>query len=346
MSEKMNAVMKIEKARGATFVQTEIPRPAEDELLVKVLATAICGTDYHIYEWNKWAESRIKVPQIMGHELAGEVVEVGSAVKDFKVGDYISSETHIPCGHCYCCLTGKMHVCLEMKILGVDRDGAFAQYITVPRTVAWKNDRAIPPHIACLQEPLGNAIDTVLSEDVSGRTVLIAGMGPIGLMAARLAALCGATKVICTDMVKYRRDLAAKLGATHVLNPAADDVDAVVKDLTNGIGVEVFLEMSGSVQAFKQGMRCLAPGGRISLLGLFNGDITFDINNGMIFKSAKVYGITGRKMFETWFKSRNFLASGKLDLTPIITHTFPLSEFDKGMQLMAAGACAKVVLIP
>ncbi|MBN2054153.1 L-threonine 3-dehydrogenase [bacterium] len=346
MSHKMLAVMKTHPRRGAELVEAPVPSPAADEVLVKVEATSICGTDFHIYEWNKWAESRIRIPQIMGHELAGEVVEIGSDVKALKEGDYVSAETHIPCGHCYSCLTGSMHVCLNMKILGVDRDGAFAEYITVPEVVAWKNDRSITPPFAAIQEPLGNAIDTVLAEDIAGKTVLITGLGPIGLMAIELCRACGATTIIGSDPIKYRRDLGATLGATALLDPTSTDLVSEVRNLTDGTGVEVLLEMSGNPRALDQGMKSLVPGGRISLLGLFNGDITLDINNGMIFKSARIYGITGRKMFSTWFKSRQFLSSKVVDLSSIITHTFKLSEFEKGMEHMAAGTCAKVVLIP
>lgn len=345
-SGTMKAVRKMEPKPGAVYTEVGIPEVGPGEVLVKVKATSICGTDYHIYEWNPWAQSRIRPPQTMGHELAGEVVEVGSGVKSVKVGDYVSAETHIPCGVCYACRTDRMHICLNMKILGVDRDGAFAEYITVPEIDVWQNDSSIPPEIAAIQEPLGNAIDTVLAEDVAGKSVLVTGMGPIGLLGVGVARVSGATTIICTDVQPYRLELARGMGATHVLNPKQDDVVASVMEVTGGVGVEVLLEMSGNPAALDEGLKALVPGGRVSLLGLFGGDVTSDLNNGVIFKGARVYGITGRKMFSTWYKSRNFLASGLLDVSPVITHTFPLADFEQGVALIAKGVCGKVVLLP
>jgi threonine 3-dehydrogenase len=323
----MKAVQKMEPGPGAELVRVDVPAPAEDEVLVRVASTSICGTDLHIYEWNEWAARRIKnLPQTLGHELAGEVVEIGSRVKSVMVGDYVSAETHIPCGHCWACRTDKQHICLNLKILGVDRDGCFAEYITVPEVVVWQNDRAIPRDQAAAQEPLGNAVDTVLAEDVAGRTVLVTGCGPLGVLTILVARASGATTVFATDVSGYRLELAERAGADHVFNVAEGDPVEKIRELTDGVGVEVLLELSGAPSALEQGLRALAFGGRVSLLGLFDSDVKVDLNDGVIFKNARVYGIVGRRMYTTWYKTKQLLASGKLDISCAITHTFPLEK--------------------
>ena len=342
----MKAIRKLQPGVGAELVDVPIPIIKAGHVLVKVQATSICGTDVHIWEWNKWAQGRIKTPQTMGHELAGEVVEIANDVKTIKVGDYVSAETHIPCGHCYMCKTGRMHICLNMTILGVDTDGAFAEYILVPEVDAWINDRSIEPGVAAIQEPFGNAVDTVFAEDVAGKTVLALGIGPIGMIAIGLCRAGGATTIIASDLMPYRLNKATEMGADYTVNPKEDDLYDIVMEQTNGNGVDVLLEMSGSAKALNDGLRCLTPGGRVSLLGLFDDDISLDINNGIVFKGATVYGITGRIMFDTWFKTRNFLASGRIDISPIITHTLKLEEFAKGFELMQSGKSGKIVLIP
>ncbi|MFP4460415.1 MAG: L-threonine 3-dehydrogenase [Candidatus Zixiibacteriota bacterium] len=342
----MKAVRKTRPEVGADLVDIPVPKIKPGHVLVKVQATSICGTDVHIWDWNKWAQGRIKYPQTMGHELAGEVVEIADDVKSIDVGDYISSETHIPCGHCYQCKTGKMHICQNMTILGVDTDGAFAEYILVPEVVAWKNDRSIEPGVAAIQEPMGNAVDTVFIDEIAGKSALLVGIGPIGMIAAGLCRIGGATTIIATDLIEYRLDMAKKMGADYAINPKNDNLYDRVMEITGGNGVDVVLEMSGSAKALNDALKCLTPGGRVSLLGLFNDDITLDINNGMVFKAAKVYGITGRRMFETWYMTRNFLASKRIDVKPVITHTLPLEEYARGMELMKSGESGKIVLIP
>ncbi|HUT97481.1 MAG TPA: L-threonine 3-dehydrogenase [bacterium] len=347
MAETMKAVRKLEPGPGAELVEVDVPAPAEDEVLVKVAATSICGTDQHIYQWNEWAARRIKnLPQTLGHELAGEVVEIGSRVTTVRVGDYVSAETHIPCGHCWACKTDKQHICLNLKILGVDRDGCFAEYITVPEVVVWQNDRAIPADQAAAQEPLGNALDTVLAEDVAGKTVLVTGCGPLGVLTVLVARASGATTIFATDVSQYRLDLAKKAGADHVFNAAEADPVPKIRELTDGVGVEVLLELSGAPTALAQGLKALAFGGRVSLLGLFDSDVKVDLNDGVIFKNARIYGIVGRRMYTTWYKARQFLASGTLDISPAITHTFPLEEYARGFALMASGESGKIVLHP
>ncbi len=341
---KMTAVVKAAPGPGAELRSVAIPEPGEGEVLVKVKVTSICGSDLHIYKWNSWAEQHVHPPQIMGHEVAGEVVQLGPGVKSLQVGDFISAETHIPCGYCKQCRTGNMHICKNLKILGVDTNGAFAEYVLIPEVVAWKNDPSIPAAFASVQEPLGNAIDTVLSEDVAGKSVAVIGAGPIGMLAVGVARVSGATDIFVTDLNDYRLGIAQKMGATVTLNPKNVDVVQAVMDATHGDGVDVVLEMSGNANALIQGCRMLTPGGRISLLGVFDNPVTMEFNNLIIFKAIRVYGITGRKMFSTWEKAGNLLRSKKLDLSPVITHQLRLDEFEQGFELMKSGQCGKIVL--
>lgn len=343
---RMQSVVKSQAAPGMDYVESEVPRITPKEVLVKVQASSICGTDLHIWEWNHWAARRIRPPQIIGHEFAGEVVEVGADVDSIQVGDYISADSHIPCGRCFQCKTGQSEVCRHVRILGVDQDGCFADYVAVSEVNAWKNDKCVPPALASMQDPLGNAVDTVLAEDVAGKTVLVTGCGPIGVMAVGVARISGATEVIATDVNTYRLELARKMGATRVLNPTETSVNEEILEMTHGVGVDVVLEISGNPAALHQGFKALRPGGRVSLLGLLNRPETIDVNDEIIFKGARVYGITGRKMFSTWYKSTRFLASGLLDLTPLITHKFALKDFARGMELMKQGDCGKVILFP
>ncbi len=346
MAGKMREVVKTKTGPGAEYIEVDIPTCGPEEVLVKVGATSICGTDVHIYEWNQWAASRIRTPQIMGHELAGEVVEVGSQVKWVKVGDRISAETHIPCGHCYQCRTGRMAICRNMKIFGVDRDGVFAEYAVVPEVDVIKNDPGIPYEYASVQEPLGNAVDTVLAEDVAGKTVAVMGAGPVGLFGVAVARASGASAVYVTDINEYRLGLAEALGATKTFNPRSTDVVAEIIEATDGNGVDVAVEMSGNPEALRQALKVTTPGGRVSILGLYYVEVTLDLNNDVVFKALRVYGVTGRTMFQTWYKSAGLIKSGLIDLKTIITHTFPLADFDKGMKLMAEGNCGKIVLVP
>ncbi len=343
----MRAVMKTKPAAGAELVTVEVPRPGPDDVLVKVRATSICGTDLHIYQWNEWAKNNIKnLPQILGHELCGEIVELGSNVnKQFlKVGDIISAETHIACGNCFMCRTGNSHICLNQRIFGVSINGVFAEYAVVPAANAWVLDARINPDFASVMEPLGNAVHTVLAGEIAGATVLITGCGPIGLMAIGVCRLCGATKIIATEIKDYRIELAKKMGGDLILNPNTVKVVEAVKQATDGLGVDVVLEMSGHPQAILDGFAALRPGGRYSILGIPARPLTIDLNENIIFKYATVQGINGRLMFKTWYQTTRFLSSGRLDLAPIITHRFRLEQFAEGMELMERGNCGKVLL--
>lgn len=344
MTGTMLAIVKERPERGASLVRVDIPAIADDEVLVKIDYASICGTDVHIYVWNEWAQNRIKTPHIMGHEFSGHVVETGRSVRGFKEGDFVSSETHIYCGHCYQCLTGHSEVCQNLQILGVDRAGAFAEYIAVPERVLWKNDPLIPAAWASIQEPMGNALDTVNAESVAGKTVLITGAGPIGMLAVGIAKAFGATQLFVSDLSQYRLDIAKRMGADTVLSPLRDDVEAVVREQTHGVGVDVVLEMSGSEKAIHQGLAALTPGGRMSLLGLPDQPVTLDLTNEVIFKEIRVYGVTGRKIFPTWETVSRLLASRLVDPTPAITHQLKFEDWQTGMDAMVAGTSGKVVL--
>ncbi len=346
MKGQMKAVVKKTAAPGGELLQVDIPATGPGEILVKVLAASICGTDHHIYMWNEWAQGRIKPPKIMGHEFCGEVVETGKGVTSVKAGDLVSAETHIVCGRCPLCLTGKGHVCMDTHILGVDVDGVFAEYVAIPESNAWVNDKGIDPGLASIQEPLGNAVHTLLSGDIIGRTVLITGCGPIGLMAVAVARAVGASAVFASDINEYRIDLAKKLGANRVFNASRENVLEGILEETGGHGVDVVAEMSGSINVIKQSLDMVKRGGRISLLGLPSKPVELELSEKLIFKGVTVKGITGRQMYDTWFRVKGLLASGRLNIQPVITHHFSLEEYQKGMELMDSGNCGKVILYP
>ncbi len=349
MAEMMRAVVKTRRGAGAELKSVPIPEIKGDEVLIRVKATTICGTDVHIYQWNEWARGRIQnVPQVLGHELAGDVVKVGSTVSTVKVGDYVSCETHIPCNHCVQCMTGQMHICATLKILGVDRDGCFAEYVAVPASVVWKNDRSIAPEHAAAQEPLGNAVYATLVEPVTARSVLIFGDGPTGLFATGVAKVSGASRVIVAGMNEARMEIARQMGADQVLDVRKDDVEKIILDSTGGIGVDVVLDMVGHQSVLDSGLRLVRKGGRYSAFGLPGGKLTIDMNNGIIFKGLRLYGINGRLMFETWLQVSQLLASKRLDIRPVVTHKLPLEDFDKGFALLLETPirAGKVVLIP
>ncbi|MEW5701497.1 MAG: L-threonine 3-dehydrogenase [Candidatus Zixiibacteriota bacterium] len=348
---KMKAIVKTRPAEGAELLDVDIPKIAPDQVLLKVKATSICGTDVHIYQWERWAQSRIgaaRLPQILGHEVAGEVVEVGAQVRSLKRGDLISVETHIPCGHCRQCLSGQMHICQNLKIFGVDRDGCFAEYVAVPEVVAWKNDPSLPPEIASVQEPLGNAVYCTLVEPVSGKTVLIFGDGPIALFAVGVAKASGASQIVLAGMEPARLEIARRMGADATINVLQRDTVQAIREETEGVGMDVVLEMAGAQKAIEQAFKCVRKGGRVSAFGIPSGPVELDWNNALVFRGVTVYGINGRLMFDTWVTVRNLLTSGRLDITPVITHTLPLAEFAKGFDLMMTSPkqSGKVVLFP
>lgn len=353
----MYAIVKKRRAPGAELVTLDNPKIRSGEVLVKVKAASICGTDVHIWDWNEWAQKRIKnIPLIFGHEFCGEVVETGAAVTSIQVGDSVSAETHIADGTCYQCRTDRMHVCRNMQILGVDRDGVFAEYVVLPERNAWKNDPALDPAIASIQEPLGNAVQTALPkdhvEDVAGKNVAVLGCGPIGLMAVAVVKELGAAKVFATagGLNTVRMELAKKMGADLVLSAqdGGTRVTQTIRDETDGNGVDVALEMSGSPTALNQAFEILTPGGRVSLLGLFDRSVLFDFNNAIIFKAATVYGISGRRMFQTWHQVKGLLSHPgfRNKIASVITHRLPMKRVEEGIGLINSKKAAKVVLEP
>lgn len=346
MDGKMKALVKHHQDVGAELQEVDIPKIGDLDVLIKVKATSICGTDVHIYNWDEWSASRVKPPYVFGHEFAGEVVEVGSKVTKVEKGDYVSAETHIVCHNCPQCLTGKFHICENTQIIGVDTNGCFAEYVALPEENLWKNPEDMPTDIASIQEPMGNAVHTVLNGDVAGKNVAIIGCGPIGLMAVGVAKAAGASQVIAFDLNPYRLELAEKMGATTVVNSGEEDPVAKAKSLTNNHGVDVVCEMSGHPVAMDQGFKMIMNGGRVSILSLPVKPVTLDITNDVVFKGVEVQGITGRKMFETWQQVSRLLQSNQVDVTPIITHHLPLEDFEKGFALMNEGKCGKVVLHP
>ena len=344
----MHALVKTTPQAGLSLIDCPDPRPTSYEAVIRVQATSLCGTDVHIYNWDEWAFARIQPPRIIGHEMCGEVVEIGADVTLVKVGDYVSAESHLTCGACFQCRTGQAHVCKNYRILGVDRDGSFAEYVALPESVLWKTSVDIPPELASVQEPLGNAVDAALVEDLTGQTVLITGCGPTGLFAAAVARIAGASTIIATDVSEYRLSIAKLLGVDHVLNAKTDRpevIAAAIRDMTSGEGVDASLEMSGSPQAIHHAFQSVKNGGRVTLFGIPTKPIQCDLANDIIFKGIRVYGITGRRLFGTWYRLAGLFKAG-LNIRPVITHTFPLKDFARGFELIQSGQCGKVVLFP
>ncbi|MGE6631509.1 L-threonine 3-dehydrogenase [Bacillus sp. NPDC077027] len=346
MCGTMKAIVKKESAYGAVLAQMPIPEIDEHEVLIKIKAASICGTDVHIYNWDDWAKKRVKAPYIFGHEFSGDIVKVGKRVTHAAVGDYVSAETHLVCNRCYMCLTGQQHLCSETNILGVDIDGCFAEYVKVPEQNIWHNPPNMPKELASIQEPLGNAVHTVLHTPVSGKSVAIFGCGPIGLMAIAVAKASGAVQVMAIDKNEYRLQLADQMGADQIIHVGKEDPVSAIKQLTRMEGADVICEMSGHPTAITQALEAAANGGKINILSLPERPVALDITNQIVFRGLTVQGITGRKMFETWRQVSDLLRTNTVDVQPVITHTFSFEDFEKGFDLMRSGTCGKVVLIP
>lgn len=346
IDKTMRAIVKPEDSPGLVMREAPVPQPGPRDVLVKVKATSICGTDLHIFRWDPWARSRIRPPIIVGHEFSGYVAEVGSMVTEVKEGDFVSAESHIICHVCQECRTGKGHLCQNTQIIGVDRDGCWADYIVMPAENMWKNPPSMPFDVASLQENFGNAVHTAFSTDLTARRVLITGCGPVGLMTIMVAKAAGATTIYATDISNYRLEMARKLGADLAINVTQENALPIIMNDTEGEGVDVLLEMSGAKQAADLGFKALRPGGTASLLGLYPSDIPFDMNNGVIFKGATVQGIIGREIWGTWFRMKGLLARGLVDLSQIITHRFALDDFEEALRVMQSGQSGKVVMFP
>jgi len=339
----MKALAKTKKAPGFELVEMPIPKLGSEEVLVKVRFASICGSDVHLYQWAHWmAEHMKEIPRIVGHETAGEVAAVGEGVNEVQVGDFVALETHIACGSCYQCRTGRMHVCRNLKILGFDIDGSFAEFVKVPARNCWKVPPSIPKEWSSLMEPMGNAVDTVLAEPIAGQRIAILGCGPIGLMGIAIAKACGASLIIASEPHPLRRELAKRMGADIVVNPKEQDLVEIVMAETNGDGVDAVAEVSGNPMAFLQAFEVVTSGGWIACLGLFNQPVTFNPSDA-IMKAIRIHGVTGRKMFSTWETVSRLLASGKVDLEPLITHRFPLERFEDAFQSIINHQAIKVV---
>jgi threonine 3-dehydrogenase len=339
---QMKALVKSKAEVGLWLEDVPVPEYGINEVLIEVLRTGICGTDVHIFNWDAWAQKTIPVPLVVGHEFVGRIVEVGSNVKDFRVGDIVSGEGHVVCGRCRNCLAGRRHLCKETVGVGVNRPGAFAEYLSLPMTNVWHLDPAISLDVAAIFDPLGNAVHTALSFPVLGEDVLITGAGPIGIMAAAVARFAGARYVVITDVNPYRLELAKKMKPTLAADVSKTSIAEVQKKLGMKEGFDVGLEMSGNPAAFRDMLANMAHGGKIAMLGIPPGEMAIDWNT-VIFNMLSIKGIYGREMYETWYKMTVLIQSG-MDIEPVITHRFHYADFDRGFQAMRSGNSGKVVL--
>jgi threonine 3-dehydrogenase len=346
MPGTMLAVVKPEAAPGAEIREVPIPAYGRNEVLVKVKVASICGTDLHIYEWDRWAQGRIHPPLIPGHEFCGEVVAFGDEVTSVKEGDFVSAEMHVACGKCLQCRTGEAHICQKVKIIGVDANGAFAEYVVIPESNIWKLDPDIPQEYASILDPLGNAVHTVLAGEIAAKTVAVTGCGPIGLFSIAVARAVGATTIFAIEVNEHRRKLATKMKADYALDPSKEDVRAIIGEKTGGLGVDVVLEMAGHPDAIRTAFDIVRSGGRISLLGLTSKPIPLNFSEDIIFKGITIQGINGRRMYQTWYQMTALLKSGRLDLRPVITDRIPMKDFSKAMARLKTGEASKILIYP
>jgi len=339
----MQAIVKEKRAPGLTVKSVPKPAAGPGEVLIAVRHAGVCGTDLHIADWDAWAQGRINSPIVVGHEFAGEIVALGDGVTQLKAGQLVTAEGHIVCGHCLQCRTGNSHICKNTRIIGVDRDGAFAEFIVMPATNVLALD-GIPTEVGAVMDPMGNAFHTVLTAEIPGSTVFVVGCGPIGCFAVGIARAAGAAKVIASDVNPKRLALAARMGAHVTINAATDDVVKTVLTETGGEGADVVCEMSGVPSALHQAFAVVRMGGRVQLLGIPKGEVPVDFANEIIFKGITLYGVIGRKMYETWHQMRRFLTGGQFDPRPVITHQFPLAKIDDALAAIRAGDAGKVIL--
>lgn len=338
----MKALVKREKERGLWLEDVPVPKIGIDEVLVQVDRTGICGTDLHIYNWDEWAQATIPTPMTIGHEFVGTITEIGSNVDGYEVGDVVSAEGHIVCGRCRQCRAGLRHLCRESEGIGVNRTGAFAEYIAVPKSNLWKHPKDIDRDLAAIFDPFGNAVHTALSFGILGEDVLICGAGAIGLIATSICRHAGARSVVVTDVNPYRLELAKKMGATIALNVTKHKLASVMPELEITQGFDVGLEMSGHPSAFQSMVDHMAHGGKIALLGIPPKELSIDWNK-VVFNMLTIKGIYGREMFETWYKMK-VLVEGGLDISPVITHRLDVDDFEEGFALMNQGLCGKIIL--
>lgn len=338
----MKALVKAQSKPGIWLEDVPEPSFGPNDLLIKIQKTAICGTDVHIFEWDEWARKTIPVPMTVGHEFVGVVQELGSEVRGFKTGDIVSGEGHLTCGHCRNCRAGRRHLCPNTLGVGVNRTGCFSEYFVLPAGNAFKVPEGIAHDIACILDPLGNAVHTALSFDLVGEDVLITGAGPIGIMSVAIARHCGARHVVITDPHETRLALARELGATRTVNPFKENIEDVMEDIGMSEGFDVGLEMSGNANAFNDMLANMIHGGKIALLGIFPDDVLTNWHH-VIFRGLIIKGIYGREMYETWYKMSSMLQSG-LDVSKVITHKLPVEKYEEGFALMRSKEGVKIIL--
>jgi threonine 3-dehydrogenase len=346
MSATMKALRKTKAAKGLEIQEVPVPPIGALDVLVRVSATSICGTDLHIYGWDRWSQGRIEPPVTLGHEFCGIVERVGEDVSAVKPGDFVSAEMHVNCGHCHQCRLGEAHICQNLRIIGIDLDGAFAEFVKIPATNIWKLDDAIPEHYAAILDPLGNAVHTVLAGAIAGQTVLVTGCGPIGLMSIAVAKACGSSTVFATETNEHRRLMAEEMGADHVINPLSENPVKKILDATGGTGVDVLLEMSGQPAAIQQGFKALRAGGRASLLGIPTENVPLDLVQDVIFKGATVQGIYGRRMYGTWVQMTALLKAGRVNLEPLFGERMALDDFEAAFVKLNSGLAGKILMYP
>ena len=342
----MRAVVKAAAGPGAEIREVPVPVAGRADVLLRVLRAGVCGTDLHIWNWDRWSQGRVKPPVTLGHEFVGEIVAVGEDVANVRIGDVVSCESHIVCGTCLACRTGSAHVCENTRILGVDVPGGFAEYVAVPAVNAWPIPAGVPVDVAAVMEPCGNAVHTAFAGPLSGCNIAVTGCGPIGLFAIGVARAAGAARVFASDVSPYRLDLARRMQADAVIDAAHEDFVARTQELTSGRGLDGVLEMSGNPKAVRDGLAALRMGGRLSMLGLPTEPFDLDWNRLVIFKGITIHGVIGRRMYDTWYQLDQLLGSGRLDLRPAITHVMEMDRFEEAIALLHEGRAGKVVLVP
>lgn len=345
MGASMVGLVKELRGPGAILKEVPVPTCGPDEVLVRIKATSLCGTDLHIYNWDKWAEKTVVTPIVFGHEFAGIVEAIGDRVTGVQLGEHVSAEGHVACGTCKACRTGNAHVCPHSKSFGITAPGCFAEFAIVKASNIIRNDPQLPFEMACLQDPLGNAVQAVLSGEIVGKSVAVIGVGPIGLLSIMVAKACGAGTIYAVDVNPYRLQMARRLGADLTINAAETRTSDVLLSLTEGEGIDVILEMSGNPQAIADGFKAAARAGRVSLLGIPTKEVTLDLTEQVIFKGLRVEGITGRKMYQTWYQMKGLIHQKRIDLSQIVTHKFNLTQYQEAFRLMEQGECGKIVFI-
>ncbi|MCW3490027.1 L-threonine 3-dehydrogenase [Dethiobacter alkaliphilus] len=345
MKQTMKALVKDKAGPGVVMKDVDIPDLGPHDVLVKVKAASICGTDVHIYNWDGWASARIKPPVIIGHEMSGYIVQTGEAVKYWQEGDYVSLECHQTCGHCYQCRTGQGHICRDYTILGVDFNGCFAEYVRVPEYNLWRNDENVLPEVACLQDPIGNAVMATCAAEITGKKILVTGCGSIGLLTVGVAKALGAAQIYAVDINDYRLKIAEDMGATATINPLRENMVEEVQIKTRGCGVNVVIEASGDERCLQDSLKTVNNGGQVVLLGIYKDRVLLDLANEVIFKGVTITGITGREIFKTWYKTAELLSS-YLNVEPVITHKMKMKDYEAAFQLIQTGQCGKIVLYP